>query len=88
MTVIYNDFDKFNQKELNEEISWNIARGNIDMAGLNEEAKQAIKMQVVELLSSRKDVSISDLIKMQKNGYLNSYETIYYMKLLGRDQKQ
>ena len=88
MTVIYNDFDKFNQKELNEEISWNIARGNIDMVGLNEEAKQAIKMQVVELLSSRKDVSISDLIKMQKNGYLNSYETIYYMKLLGRDQKQ
>ena len=88
MTVIYNDFDKFNQKELNEEISCNIARGNIDMAGLNEEAKQAIKMQVVELLSSRKDVSISDLIKMQKNGYLNSYETIYYMKLLGRDQKQ
>ncbi len=55
MTVIYNDFDKFNQKELNEEISWNIARGNIDMVGLNEEAKQAIKkMQVVELLSSRK----------------------------------
>ena len=86
--VIRDNFDKFNQKELNEEISWNIARGNIDMVDLNEEAKQAIKIQVVELLNSRKDVSISDLIKMQKNGYLGSYETIYYMKLLGRDQKQ